>query len=112
LVRVFSVVCYQGLNATYPYFQLVSQEEGDPMKTLNFTGIKERHQKEAAERKAVSDAMTPQQRLAYLDEHNFTATKERARLKEIIAGGGKKKQAKTETVVVEQKSNDSNDEVK
>ena len=79
------------------------------MKTLNFTGIKERHQREALERKAISDAMSPQQRLAYLDEHNFTATKERARLKELIAGGGKKKVVKAQAVVVAEL--DSNGEV-
>lgn len=55
----------------------------------------EKRRAEAVKRQAITDALTPQQRLANLDTKfgvGLGAVKERAKLAEIIKNGGKKKQ--------------------
>lgn len=62
----------------------------------------EKRRTEAKARQAVTDALTPQQRLANLDAKfgpGLGATKERAKLAEIIKNGGKKELKVTLTVV-------------
>lgn len=56
------------------------------MNPANFPENKERKRREAAERQAASDKLTPQERLAKLDERGLHAEKERAKLQERLKG--------------------------